>query len=126
MTATNCSTPGCMFIDRHDGPCSPFFSETNSEFPTEMAKRICQQQIPAWRTLFLEKNAKYRAVSDDLGARGVFPDVNRKVGILRDRVWDGNTTIGEGTIEVINDLIGHLFIMQDMLIQEAQDAEEQP
>lgn len=83
------------------------------EYPTEQAKRIIEQHLPKWKHLFLEKNQKYRRVRS-LGARGVFPDVNRKVGILEDRIWNDNMTTGESTEEVIFDLIGHLFLMLDM------------
>lgn len=89
-------------------------------YQTDQAEVICEDLVPAWRALFLQKNAKYRAVGNNLGARGVFPDINRKVGILKDRVWDGNETEGESTEEVINDLIGHLFLMQYMLLQEEE------
>jgi len=67
--------------------------------------------VPQWVDLFREKNRKYAKVDQSLGARGVFPDINRKVGVLRQRVWEGEETPGEPTKEVIFDLIGHLFLM---------------
>lgn len=62
---------------------------------------------------FLDKNRKYAAVQDGyaLGSAGIIPDLNRKLGILVDRLWSGNPTVGEDTDEVIGDLIGHLLLM---------------
>jgi hypothetical protein len=78
---------------------------------TDEAEMIMFSILPEWSELFLQNNWKYRHARD-LGARGVFPDVNRKVGILEARVWEGvNDGVGESTDEVIMDLIGHLFLM---------------
>lgn len=80
---------------------------------TEDARYILKI-MPDILTQFLEKNAKYRSVEDgyDLGDQGIIPDLNRKLGILVDRIWHGNREhIGESTDEVIGDLIGHLFLM---------------
>lgn len=87
-------------------------------YPTSQASDICQRLVPEWMALFLQKNLKYRKVSNDLGPRGVFPDINRKHGIIRDRVWDGSEPVGEPTREVILDQIGHLFLMLHMMDQE--------
>ena len=78
--------------------------------PTPEADLIVNHLLAQWLDLFLEKNSKYKAVRQ-LGARGVFPDVNRKVGILEARVWNGENVPGESTERVIMDLIGHLFLM---------------
>lgn len=92
----------------------------NNTVATSLARRIVTNYVPAWMSLFLKKNHKYRKVDDHLGARGVFPDVNRKVGILEARVWDGDEPLdgSESTVEVIDDLIGHLFLMRDFLVQQ--------
>lgn len=170
MSIVNCSTPGCVFIDQHEGPCSNgvpverhntrdiacrrregndivdanahcrvcrphaypdhpsgedfltamlWAGSGGTVYATEQAYDICERLIPEWKALFIQKNAKYRAVGTSLGARGVFPDINRKTGVLKDRIWDGGEVIGEPTREVIMDLVGHLFLMLQML-----DAEE--
>lgn len=91
-------------------------------YPTAQAEYIMMNLVPEWERMFLKKNAKYRAVGNDLGARGVFPDINRKVGILKDRLWDGNGERtgdeDDDTRRVIYDLIGHLFLMQCMMDSE--------
>lgn len=69
--------------------------------------------LPEIIATFLEKNKKYASVEDgyDLGEAGIIPDVNRKLGILVDRIWHGRPTVGEDTDEVIGDVIGHLLLM---------------
>lgn len=87
---------------------------------TEQARDIMDRIVPEWAEEFLRKNRKYKAVTNDLGPRGVFPDVNRKVGILKSRMWDGEPTVGEPTREVIMDLVGHLLLMVHMMDEEAR------
>lgn len=90
----------------------------DSNVKTSMAERLVSGVLQEWLDLFLQKNRKYRAVGDGLGAKGVFPDVWRKVGVLKARLWEGDDAgSGEPTTEVIDDLIGHLFLMRDMLAQ---------
>ena len=91
---------------------------------TQQARYIMDVLVEQWATKFLEKNRKYREVDNSLGAKGVFPDVWRKVGILKSRMWLGHGVVGEATREVIQDLIGHLFLMLHMLDHESeQDAD---
>lgn len=87
------------------------------DFPTAQAADIFRRLLPEWADLFLRKNEQYKNVDNKLGAAGVFPDVYRKVGALRGRVWDNEPTPdgAEETREVILDLIGHLFLMLHML-----------
>lgn len=91
---------------------------------TEQASDIVNRIAPHFFELFLEKNAKYAKVGNSLGSKGVFPDVNRKVGILKDRLWDGNESPGEPTREVMLDLIGHLFLMIHMMDAEEKQEDE--
>lgn len=76
--------------------------------------RFVLASIEDFLGMFLEKNEKYAKVQEagyDLGPQGVIPDINRKVGILVDRIWYENQTPGESSREVIMDLIGHLFLL---------------
>ena len=93
---------------------------TTRDWPTKEAELIFEHHLAEWARLFLIKNLKYRAVRH-LGSRGVFPDINRKVGVLEDRVWNGNMhPLGESTTEVIYDAIGHLFMMAAFLAEEEE------
>jgi hypothetical protein len=90
----------------------------DNTWPTKEAEAIFEHHLAEWARLFLMKNLNYRAVRH-LGSRGVFPDINRKVGVLEDRVWNGNMhPLGEPTTEVIYDAIGHLFMMAAFLEEE--------
>lgn len=69
--------------------------------------------LPDIMAQFLTKNVKYAEVEKgyELGAAGVIPDLNRKLGILVARLWKEAPTSGEETDEVIGDMIGHLLLM---------------
>lgn len=81
--------------------------------------RIIGRWLPATMERFLRNNTKYaRAQKTDLGAKGILPDINRKTSVLIDRIWFGAPVVGEDTVEVIDDLIGHLFLLRDKIIME--------
>lgn len=98
-----------------------------SDVATSMADRlVCRGVLQDWLIQFLVKNRKYRALDgNSLGAKGVFVDVHRKFGVLKSRLWDGDSTVGsaEPTIEIVDDLIGHLFLIRDFLVQEGDSDE---
>lgn len=92
------------------------------DFATDEARRIART-IPTWLARFLQKNRKYaRAQKIDLGARGIMPDINRKTSVLVDRIWYGAEEVDEGTVEVIDDLIGHLLLLRDKVEHDASQA----
>ena len=76
--------------------------------------RVVLDSLPDLLTLFLRKNEKYAEVEKgyDLGEKGIIPDLNRKLGILKARIWDGAAEVGEDTDEVIDDMIGHLLLLK--------------
>lgn len=76
--------------------------------------RVVLEYLPDLLTLFLQKNRKYAEVERgyDLGDKGIIPDLNRKLGIIKARLWDGAEEVGESTDEVIDDMIGHLLLMR--------------
>ena len=99
-------------------------TSSKSTWPTKESEAIFEHHLAEWARLFLMKNINYRAVRH-LGSRGVFPEINRKVGVLEDRVWNGNQTLfGEPTTEVIYDAIGHLFMMAAFLEEEDKGKED--
>jgi hypothetical protein len=93
------------------------------EFPTEAARRIMTEHYAIWRALFLEKNRGYGEMHAVLGVRAQFVDIHRKVGKIQRAVWDyPPSDIGEENLrEVLLDLIGHCFLMYDLLDQEQAD-----
>lgn len=87
---------------------------------TTEAATILSKHLPDFIEKFMQKNRKYAQVQTghDLGAEGEIPDLNRKMAILVDRIWCGNPTVGEDSVEVCQDMIGHLFLLIDKLTQE--------
>lgn len=86
---------------------------------TEEARRILTQ-VPNILEDFIKNNAKYAHAQDvDLGDRGIIPDINRKTSVLIARIWHNEPVVGEGTVQVVDDLIGHLLLLRDKLIGEA-------
>jgi hypothetical protein len=91
----------------HDGISIILDSHDSEELRT-----IINGIMPLWARLFAEKNKKYAGLAgNDLGSKGKFVDVYRKVMLLKSRIWDDHEVIGEDNVEVIYDTIGHLFLM---------------
>lgn len=65
--------------------------------------------------VFLEKNKGYGSTAYVLGARGQYADMNRKFGKLKHTLWDGNEAVGEGVIEMLQDLAGHVLLTIDFI-----------
>jgi hypothetical protein len=88
-------------------------------FPTAQGPDIYNRLLPEWATRFARGQQKYRDVKH-LGAKGVFPDVNRKTARLESDIWHERTPPegAEPTREVILDLIGHAFLMLHLWDQE--------
>lgn len=88
---------------------------------TGEAIRIIGQWLPETMERFLQKNTNYNRAQTghDLGAKGIIPDINRKSAVLVSRIWHGDQvqTLSEDTVEVIDDLIGHLFLLKDKIMQ---------
>ncbi len=95
---------------------SGYFTPADSQEAVEILTEV----LPPLPSLFLTKNRKYMAVTEgyDLGAKGVIPEVNRKLGVLYARLWKGVPPVGESTEEVVQDMVGHLLIMLRKLKKE--------
>lgn len=86
-------------------------------------KQIIGDHLLTWSDLFAFKNAGYGDMADDLGSRAQFVDINRKVKKLRRALWLQQPLTGETEEEIVQDLIGHCFLM---LVQLRREAEEGP
>lgn len=80
------------------------------DITTEEADTIINELLPEWWVLFKTKNNEYGTHEDDLGMRGQYADIHRKMKKLRNALWDGQPLTHEQPREVILDLIGHLFL----------------
>jgi hypothetical protein len=89
--------------------------DPHTGYPSRAAERICTTLVPEWRALFLRKNADYGDGANDLGLKGQYAELNRKMTKLKRALWEGKTLTEEPPEEVILDLIGHLFLTLDMM-----------
>lgn len=86
---------------------------------------IATRIMPEWLQLFARKNADYGSGSAyELGVRGQYSDIHRKMIKLKRAMWDGEQLDFEDTDEIIKDLISHLFLTLHMfgLQREAEQA----
>ena len=77
-------------------------------------RNIATQLMPEFLHLFAQKNKDYGNNAGELGLRGQFADIWRKIAKLKKSMWDGEELLFEGTDEIILDLIGHLFLSLNM------------
>lgn len=86
------------------------------------AYRIVHEIVPEVVKLFVQKNADYGDTSFDLGIKGQYAELHRKIGKLKRTMWDGNGLKFEQTEEVLMDLIGHALLSLYFLQEEDQKA----
>jgi len=92
---------------------------------TPELRAILTKHFPAWAELFARKNSEYGSGSAfDLGERGQFSDIYRKIIKLKRAMWDEDESVltTEGVDEIIMDLIGHCFLTLEMRAR--KDAEK--
>jgi hypothetical protein len=95
-------------VDPNEG--NNWISLYKSDITTEDATLIINNLLPEWWAQFKKKNNEYGTHDDDLGMRGQYADIHRKMKKLRNALWDGKPLTHEQPREVILDLIGHLFL----------------
>lgn len=88
---------------------------------TDLARRIVRTHLPEAMAHFLRRNEEYGDDNDfNLGTRGQYVDISRKVQKLKRRWWDGQPLAdgAESDKTVVMELIGHLLMSLDMLEDE--------
>jgi hypothetical protein len=81
------------------------------ESDSKELRAIALEIMPDWLALFSAKNADYGSGSAfELGIRGQYSDIHRKMIKLKRSMWDGEELGFEDEEEIIQDLIGHLFL----------------
>lgn len=89
-------------------------------------ERIRDDWVPLWLKGFERKARDYNASDGSwephevLGVKGQFADIWRKIGKLKKSLWHDEVLEGEQPIEIIDDLISHLFLTRDLLMLEEQ------
>lgn len=86
---------------------------------------IATRIMPEWLALFARKNRDYGSGSAyELGVRGQYSDIHRKMIKLKRAMWDGEQLDFEDTDEIIKDLISHLFLTLHMFGLQREDEEQ--
>lgn len=92
---------------------------------TTAFERIRDTWVPNWLKGFELKSRDYNSIQtgwephEVLGVKGQFADLWRKVGKLKKALWDDETLEGEQPLEIIDDLISHLFLTRDLMVRES-------
>lgn len=85
------------------------------EGDSDELRSIALDLMPEWLQLFADKNKDYGAGSSfELGIRGQYSDIHRKMIKLKRSMWEGEDLGFEDEDEIIMDLIGHLFLTLHM------------
>jgi|SRR5262245_4665688 len=79
---------------------------------------VFEKLMPEWSVYFTGKNMGYASDGNDLGSKGIVPDIDRKAKKIKRAVWDGEILTGEQPREILFDLIGHCFLMAAELDKE--------
>jgi hypothetical protein len=85
---------------------------------TALARRIVDRHLPRALEHFLQRNAEYGDDAEfELGIKGQYPDISRKVKKLKRRWWeDEEPKAGEESDEtIVMELIGHLLMSLDYM-----------
>lgn len=77
---------------------------------TQQGEYIFFNVIPKVIEMFLGKNQDYGDTSFELGIKGQYAELHRKMGKLKRSMWDGEELMYEKTDEVLTDLIGHCLL----------------
>lgn len=80
-----------------------------------LRNRVVRRWLPEIVELFLRKNEDYGEITSEFGPKGEIVEISRKYRKLKRAVWDGEGSEFEDADEVINDLVGHLLLLKDML-----------
>jgi hypothetical protein len=87
------------------------------EGDTEQLRRIVTRFLPKVIHRFSIKNRAYGENTFPLGLAGQFPEIDRKVRLLKAAIWDKRETATsiESAEETVGDLIGHLLMLLDCM-----------
>lgn len=92
---------------------------------TPELRAIITEHFPTWAELFARKNSEYGSGSAfDLGERGQFSDIYRKIIKLKRAMWDEDESVltTESVDEILMDLIGHCFLTLEMRARRTRPA----
>lgn len=74
--------------------------------------------LPGIVTRFLDKAADYGSTFEELGIKGQYSDIHRKVRKLKRAMWEGEELSGEQIDEILADLVGNCLISTYLYMNE--------
>lgn len=74
--------------------------------------RVVTEILPPALARYHAKSVDYSGTKRDLGPRGQFSDMWRKLKKLKKALWDGQQLVGEQPDEIIDDLIAHCLLIK--------------
>jgi hypothetical protein len=82
----------------------------------DQVQEMLGEDFPAFAKLFLTRSLEYGDAAFDLGPRGQFSDMYRKMIKLKIGMWEGREEqlTSETVDEILLDLIGHCFLSLQM------------
>lgn len=80
----------------------------------EMIEMILPELVTRLRT----KSADYGDVFKELGIKGQYSDMHRKMRKLKLNLWDGVPLKGEQADEILSDLFGNILISLYLMLHE--------
>ena len=89
-----------------------------AELVPDHTQRILQEIVPDVLRLWIRRNVEYGDEAKELGAKGQYADINRKVRKLKRLLWDDNVpawAVSEDKEQVLMDLVGHCLLTIDLL-----------
>src|SRR5579885_757029 len=84
----------------------------------EPYRTMLLDRLPGLVEHFISKGRDYGVTYQDLGSKGQYAEMHRKMRKLRESVWDGRSLLHEKPEEITRDLFGNVFLMLDSLARE--------
>lgn len=81
------------------------------------AYREMLRDLPGLARGWMVAASDYGEAFRDLGMRGQYSDMHRKMAKLKRAVWDGEVLLRETVPEIVGDLFGHVLISRYLLAE---------
>jgi hypothetical protein len=100
-----------FYEERNDDNVNGWSDIPYVALPRQIQEMI-QHELPTFMDLFLTRSLEYGDSASDLGPRGQFSDMYRKMIKLKTGMWEGKEEqlTSETVDEILLDLIGHCFL----------------
>jgi hypothetical protein len=84
--------------------------QTNRPIQADPYDEMINKILPLLSEHLYHKSADYGDVFKELGVKGQYSDMHRKMQKLKKSLWDNEVLIGEQPEEILADLFGNILI----------------